>query len=569
MTISVSSNPRLRALSLSASLALAAVCSARAQAPAGPDPPRRGAHSQQQATDAYLAGARLLDRGDLAAAEKSFLKATELDPDNHDYATALTVAREHRLTALVQQAGAARLRGDNDAADRLLAQARTLDPDNAVITQHLASGRLVPAFVPEIAGASAPWSPDAPVFAGPIQLNPASGSRSFHARADAHSVLQQVYSGYKLRVVLDDSVPSQQLRFDLDDASYEQAVPILLRMTQAFAVPLSPDKVLIARDTPENRQRFERQVEETIYIPSSTPEQMQELGNLLRSVFDIKAATVATTSGNLVVRAPAETLHALNLTLADLLDGSAQVMLDLRLYSVDKTRTRNIGPQLPQQFGVYNVASAAQSLVSSNQALVNQAIAQGLIPANSSNIQIAMYLLASGLVQSSLLSNTLGFFGNGLTLTGVTGVGTTSFNLALNSSDSRLLDTIQFRVGDRQTGNFRVGTRYPITTGTYTTGSAATSTSLAGITINGVSASSLLNQYLGATSSLTVPQIQYEDLGLTLKTTPVVQKGPAGSPCTSTSKSKRSPAPRSTTSPSSPIGSSSPTSPSAMAKPRS
>jgi general secretion pathway protein D len=143
----------------------------------------------------------------------------------------------------------------------------------------------------------------------------------------------------------------------------------------------------------------------------------------------------------------------------------------------------------------------------------------------ASNIAIALALIASGLVQSTLLSSTVGFFGGGLTATGVTSNQNPTFNLALTASDTRALNDIQIRVGDRQTATFRVGERYPITTATYTSGAAASSSALSGVTVNGVSAASLLNST--AASSLTIPQIQYEDLGLTLKATPTVQKSGA------------------------------------------
>ena len=151
----------------------------------------------------------------------------------------------------------------------------------------------------------------------------------------------------------------------------------------------------------------------------------------------------------------------------------------------------------------------------------NQAIAQGLIPAGANDITIALALISSGLVQSSLLANTIGFFGGGLTATGITTNTSTTLQLSLSSSDTRVLDSIKLRLGDRQTGTFRSGTRYPIITSTYTSGIANLPSSLAGVTVNGVSAQSLIGQ---ASSSVTIPQIQFEDLGLTLKATPTAQR---------------------------------------------
>ena len=134
------------------------------------------------------------------------------------------------------------------------------------------------------------------------------------------------------------------------------------------------------------------------------------------------------------------------------------------------------------------------------------------------------YLIATGAVSSTQFTNLLGTLGTyaGAPLLGVyLGSGAT-FNLSLNSSEARLLDTVQLRAGDGQDAEFRAGTRYPIETGIYSSGLSGTNTSaLAGLTINGVSVSSLLSQYAGSTSA-TVPQIQYEDLGLTLKATPQV-----------------------------------------------
>jgi Flp pilus assembly secretin CpaC len=510
--------PRASAIARCAvTFALCGTC--LAQAPAPSSAPTK--HQIQAAEDAYLAGARLLDHNDLTAAEIQFDKAVKLNPSNSDYAMAYAVTHQRHVTELVQQSGKARLLGQNEKAETLLAEARLLDPQNNIVGQSVDPGALPKVFHPKIE----PWIREGPAIAGPVTLLPNPGSKSFHLHADEQDVIRQVLSGYGISTTFDESVQRQNLRFDLDDSPYQQAVPILLSMAHLFAVPLDAKSVLIAKDTPENRQRLERQLQETIYIPGMTNEQMDELGNVVRNVFDVKQLNVDKGAGTLVIRAPQETLSYINLTLADLIDGGSEVMIDLKLYAVDKTNQRNIGAQLPQQIGIYNVNAAAQNLVASNQSIVNQAIAQGLIPAGSSNITIALALIASGLVQSTLLSNTVGFFGGGLTATGVTTSQNPAFNLALTASDTRALNDIQIRVGDRQPAIFRIGERYPITTATYSTASPAQTSALSGVSINGVSAASLLNAAVG--SPITIPQIQYEDLGLTLKATPVVQRSGA------------------------------------------
>ena len=476
------------------------------------------------ASDAYLAGARALEHNDLPLAETHFAQAARLDPANHDYTQALTLTREHHLTALVQQAAEARLHGRSATADALLTQARTLDPQNTIITQHTAQP-------PRPAQLDAePWITQGPALAEPISLQPDPTTKSLHLKGDAQAAITQLTQTFGIKAVFDPSAPRQNLRFDLENTTYAQASPILYSMAHVFAVPLDAKTLFFARDTADNRQRLERQVQETLYVPGQTIEQLNELGTLIRNLFDVKQLTVQQGAGSLVLRAPGPDIKAINLTLADLLDGGAEVLVELKLYSVDISKGHDIGFQ-PPQFGAYNVTAAAQAIVSANQTLIQQAISQGLISSTDSVVAQAFKLIASGLVSSSLLSSTIAIFGGSINpttgavssifTTGITTSNSFTLNLSANSSDARALEDVQVRVGDRQPANFRAGMRYPITTSTYQTPSAS---SLAGVSVNGTSAASLLASYLGTASTTTIPQISYEDLGLTLKVTPNVQK---------------------------------------------
>jgi type II secretory pathway component GspD/PulD (secretin) len=530
---------------------------------AGPHPVQAapGKRHVRQAEDAYLAGAKKLQRNDLIGAEREFTRAQKLDPDNRDYAIAIALARQHRLTELVQQAGKARQAGNQAKAEKLLAQARAIDPQNPIVIEHsgpalgmnasaveaphAASGQIASG---QVAGGPGnpvgnaltdpltdrarllsggqergPWSIQVPELEGAIHLAPSDEVKSFYLHAVSTDVIRSVTSAYGIRAIVDDSVERQNLNFDLENVNYQQAMDVLMQMAHVIAVPVDESSVLVARNLPANRQLMQRLVEETIYLPGYTQEQINEMANLARTVFDVRQATAQVGAGTIVVRAPEEVLAPLNRVIEELLESSGEVMVEVKMYEVDTTRTTNAGANIPTAAGIYNVDAAATALVNANQTLVQQAIAQGLISATASNLTIAAELIASGLVQSSLLSSTIGAIGGGTMMTGITETGNIAFNLGLNSSDTRALDDVQMRVGDRQPAIFREGTRYPIVTSTYSSGVSTPASSLSNASINGVSVASLLSQYSGG-SSVTIPQVTYEDLGITLNATPTIQK---------------------------------------------
>jgi general secretion pathway protein D len=190
---------------------------------------------------------------------------------------------------------------------------------------------------------------------------------------------------------------------------------------------------------------------------------------------------------------------------------------------VDKTRTGIVGVQLPQTATVFNITSELNSVIASNSSLVQQIISSGL--ANAGDLAaIAAILIASGEVSGSVLGQPFASFGNGLTLTGIAPSGVNG-NLSFNSADTRVLDEVQLRLEDNAEGTIRSGTRYPITTSSYSS-IASSSVSIPGITSAGLS--SVLSGLGVSASSLAsvnpIPQVQYEDLGLTLKVTPRVER---------------------------------------------
>ena len=372
--------------------------------------PHAGKRQQREAEAAYLAGAKNLEHDDLDAAERDFQRALKLNPQNRTYALAISVAREHRLTELVQQATKARQAGEEPRAESLLAQARAIDPNDPLVLEHIEPVLSVPARSGQATAATQapaepgnkptgtagdpladrtrmmantetarPWWIDAPVLASAIELEPSHEVKSFSLRGTSSDVLHSVATAYGINVVLDDSILQRNVRFDLENVTYAQAMPVLLTMTHTFAVPLDSTTILIADDDPgkAHRQQLERQLQETIEVPGATTEHLTELANIVRTVFGVKQATVQNGLGTIVVRAPESILTPLNEVLAGLMEPTGEVMIEVKLYEMSTTRSTDVGAALPTQFTAFNVDQQAASIVTSNQTLVQQAIAQG------------------------------------------------------------------------------------------------------------------------------------------------------------------------------------------------
>jgi general secretion pathway protein D len=495
------------------------------------------ARQVREADDAYLEGAKQVDHKNLAAAERSFEQAVHLNPNNSDYALALIVTRENYITELVQDAAKARSLGQTAHADSLLAQARTLDPDNDVVAQHFdtvatpanqaKTGNNPGLFYSSVDPLKFPAQDIASTLSGPVELTPLAAKHDIHLHGPPQSVIRNLYSLYGITVTFDPSVSGgRPLDIDMDNVSFADATRILDMTANIFAVPIQPKAVLIAKNAPEYRTILMPQVEETVYLPGRTNDEMQELANIARNIFDIKEVTASSTGGYMLLRGDVDVLRQVNALYDDMLDGAPEVLFNVTLYELDKTLDNNIGATLPSSAGIFSIASEAQSLVSANQSLINQAVAAGLLTLNGSPLQNLItevgFLVASGTVTASQYTNLLGVFGNGLTFAGLFLGSSSSFDLALNSSDVRMLDAVQIRSSNSQPATFRAGTRYPVITATYSSGvSSSLASSLSGLNINGTSVSSLLAQF-GGTSSVSVPQFQFEDLGITLKMTPQI-----------------------------------------------
>jgi type II secretory pathway component GspD/PulD (secretin) len=470
-----------------------------------PSVPLPSAQQMAKAREYFRKGTHALKAQDSSQALTLFAKAHLLDPTNGPYLAAYELARQQWVGNMIHTANQDQQSGKTTAAKQQLQQALSLDPDNPFVQEHIQSldTEQEPAVIE---------SRPMPKFAtGLIELAPAQIQSTFHLRGNAQDILHQVLSAYGITAILDDSVPTKQIQLDLDHASFTQATDAVELATGTFWVALDPTHVLVAKDTQENRKKFDRLLLETIFLPGLDKTELVNAVNIIRNVFGVRQISSHADQGTVTIRSTESTLRAINATVQQLYHDKPEVMLDVRIYQVNDSRMQDLGVAFPQQLNVFNVTSQLTSIINSNQSTITELIAAGLV--NPGDLAgIAALLIGLGLVNGTVLNQPFALFGNGLTLSGMSFGGTT-VNASLSVSDTREIDHVELHAGDLQKQTVKIGERYPIVTQSY---SAGTQTATANSTLASLLAGTSTTPTATSNPLALAPTVEYQDLGLTV-----------------------------------------------------
>jgi Flp pilus assembly secretin CpaC len=179
--------------------------------------------------------------------------------------------------------------------------------------------------------------------------------------------------------------------------------------------------------------------------------------------------------------------------LDSLMDAKPELMIDVKEYEIDTDNLRDIGLNLPTSFQLFSIPSEIRKVLGPDaQAVIDQLNQTGTI--DPSKIPTSAL---NNLAGSPLLAPFL-FFGKGQGLTGFT-VPPITAKLSMNSSTATSLEHMTLRAMDGEAATFRVGTRFPVVNSTFSNVAFSTR---------------------GQVNIGNTPQFTYEDLGITLKTTP-------------------------------------------------
>lgn len=439
----------------------------------------------------------------LDQAYEEFDTAARLVPNNLNYVTALAVTREELVS---QHLKLGSLDLDNGQAIQAQAEFRnalTLDPENRFAQQRLQESL-------------GEWTPDKPATAqlvqseGPAEIDPKEEKHDFHFQGDSRALLEEVARTYGVTVEADPSITSRHLHFYIDNVDFYKAMQAACEVVGGFWTAISDKQILVTKDTQENHRLYDRMAMRTFYLGYiSTPQELQEISNLMRVIFEIRFLTATPATNRLVIRAPLDILDAATRFLDNFGTSKPQVVLDIQVFEVDRQLTRNLGVHIPNNFNLFNLPAAAfASLGGQNiQSLVNQLISSGGInQANSSALSGLLSQLQGQGGANSIFSQPLATFGGGLTLMGLS-LDQLTTTLSRNESLVKLLDHATLRAGQGNDATFKLGQRFPVINASFAP----------------IFNTSAISQVLqNGSFQAPIPSFNYEDLGLDIKAKPAI-----------------------------------------------
>lgn len=419
-----------------------------------------------QSANAHVDRGRVLRQsGDVGGAINEFARALQIDPGNQAAAQELELTEKPTTPGGRPQASAAQSVGgiNNEALSNAGPEAKTLIPGVDEETPHQRDVRQ------EIASLSAP-----------PQLQPVSNDPiTLHMVEDTKNVYTAIGKAAGLNVIFDPKYNSTRIPVDLTNVSLFDALRIVGTLSKTFWRPVTPNTIFVTEDNPNNRNEQGEQAVQTFYLTNvSQQNDANEILIALRNLLDTRAKLYLIASQNaIVLRASPDELILAEKIINDLDRTKPEVVVDVAVLEVSRTKERNLGITLPTSIGITPQASPGAS-TSTNSTTTNN----GSTTTTNST--------------SNFTLNTLGNINATNFAVTITGG---QVNALLSDADTRILQNPRIRATDGQRATLKIGQKIPVATGSYNAGVSA------GIASLGVQT-----------------QFQYLDVGVNIDMTPSV-----------------------------------------------
>ena len=444
----------------------------------GAGSPRAKAYGESATAD-FKQGQAAEAREDYDAAFGDYQQALKKNPKDARFKIALSRVRVTASAVHISKGRKLLQAGDTQAALAEFLHAAEIDPSNEAAQQEIAGLRQKQGTgqsAPEIGQPKPPAQQQEMASIGsPPQLKPVSNEPlSLHMTEDAKVVYQAVGKAAGVNVLFDPDFHSSRIQVDLNSVSLLDALRIVSVMSNTFWRPVTGDSIFVAQNTRTKRQELDEQAVQTFYLTNAWQQNdLNDVSTALRNVMPNAKAYPVQSQNAIVMRGTPDELLLAQQLIDDLDKARGEVVVDFAVLEVSKNWERTLGLQWPSSFGV-----TLQSTCASTNTCTTSSSSSSTTTTTNPTLYSLAHLNANNFSVS---------------------VGSATLNLLLTDSNTKVLQSPRIRATDAQKATMKIGSRIPIATGSYQTG---TSTS--------------------TVSSLVNTQFQYQDVGVNIEMTPSI-----------------------------------------------
>ncbi|HEY3042796.1 MAG TPA: tetratricopeptide repeat protein [Vicinamibacterales bacterium] len=161
--------------------------------------------------------------------------------------------------------------------------------------------------------------------------------------ASSRDVFTSIARFANISIVFDSTFRDTAITVDLRNASLEDALTTVAGVTRTFFRVISQGTVVVIPDTEAKRREYEEEVVRTFYLSNAD---LKETMDLLRLVLDVRRISATTATNALTLKDTPERVAAAARVLSAIDKARPEVIIDVELLEVDRTRLLDYGLQL-------------------------------------------------------------------------------------------------------------------------------------------------------------------------------------------------------------------------------
>jgi general secretion pathway protein D len=286
---------------------------------------------------------------------------------------------------------------------------------------------------------------------------------------------------------------------EFENSTLEEALDYLAVITKSYWKPLSSNTIFITMDNPNKRRDYEEQVAKVFYLSNvSTPQELQEIVNAVRSVADIQRFFPYNAQNAIIAKGSADQVALAEKILHDLDKPRSEVVVDIIVMETSSIYTRQLtaaiastGLTVPGNF----TPRSGLQVVNNSTTTATTTGTTGTTATGTTTTGTGTTTTASG--TAIPLSN----LGHLSSADFSTTIPSALLQAVLSDANTKVLQSPQLRAVDNLKATLKIGDRQPTATGSF--GSAIGSV--------GVGMSPLMNT-----------QFTFIDVGVNVEITPRV-----------------------------------------------